>query len=218
MDLNTPQEFLKISEHDFEKEYEKVQLIDIDAKLNSIQTATRKQDLGFPLLTGTEQTAIRKKLQKLSSILTSIKTRKESEEKQQIEKQGVQYSELTAKRHVNIDKDVRHCFDPIVVTMKSQGTREIPQDAVAFITTTSTEISIPCQSGKIRKFDLTKIPAQYWRMLEQHKMSPIYFTIEAGGMLDIKGNLIGLWSAQQNYADVIGQRQIGPTVLALMVV
>jgi hypothetical protein len=217
MDLN-PKELLNISEKDFEKEYEKAQIIDIDAELNAIQTATRKDDLGLPLLTGYERTAIKKKLRALQLILTDIKTTKLEEETQQIKKQGAQYSEQAAKRHVFIDKDVRYCYDDIIVTMQFQGTRKIPLDAVQFITATSTEIAIPCQSKRNRKFDLTKIPAQYWRMLEQHKMTPIFFTIERSGMLDKKGNLIPYWSNQKDYDAVVGQRQISPTVLALMVV
>ena len=217
MDLN-PQELLKICEKDFLKKYEKAPIIDIDAELNAIQIATRKDDLGFPLLTGYERTAIKKKLQALQLILNDIKNKKLDEQTQQIKKQEAQYSEQAAKRHVYVDKDVRYSHDDIIITMQFQGTRKIPLDAVQFITATSTEINIPCQSKRKRKFDLTKIPAQYWRMMEEHKMAPIFFTIERSGMLDKNGNEIGLWSNQKDYDAVIGQRQISPTVLALMVV
>jgi hypothetical protein len=212
------EEVSKFEEKAVQQEGERSQIIDIDARNNSLRVTLNKPDLGLGLLTGSELTIIRRKLQRFQSILTAIKTKKELEERAQIEKQNREYSEQTAKRHVNVDKDVRFSYDSIEVTRRSQGTREIPLDATRLMTATSTEISIPCQSGKTKKFDLTKIPAQYWRMMEEHKLAPLYFTIENSGMLDRKGNLIPLWSNQHEYSAVVGQRQIGPTVLMLMVV
>jgi hypothetical protein len=218
MNMNNPQEILQISEKDFRKEYENALLIEIDAKFNAIQTTTRKPDLGLPLLTGYELTAIKKKLQALQLILNDIKTKKIEEEKEQIKKQDGEYSQQSAKRHVDVDKDVRICTEPITTTMRILGTREISFDALHLITPTETVLSIPCQSGKNRKFDLATIPARYWHMMEEHKMAPLYFTIESGGMLDKKGNAVPIWSNQKDYGATIGQKQIDPTVLMIMVV
>jgi hypothetical protein len=49
-------------------------------------------------------------------------------------------------------------------------------------------------------------------------MRPIFLTVEPSGMIDKKGNHLGVWSNQKDYESVMTQKQISATVVALMVV
>jgi hypothetical protein len=171
-----------------------------------------------PLATPAECQDIRQALIKKENLLASIIRKKELEEKQQQDRQDATFSEKTAKKHIHEDKDVRICYDSVIPRMQALGTEHVPTNSTQWLRPSSTEIEIPCQSGKVRKFDLTKIPVSLWRQLEQNKLAPVFFTVEAGGMIDEKGNSVPVWSNQKDYSVVTKQRQVSATVMALMVV
>jgi len=171
-----------------------------------------------PLATPAECQDIHQALIKKETLLANIIRKKEIEEKQQQDTQDAAFSEKTAKKHVHEDKDIRICFDSVIPRMQALGTEHVPTNSTQWLRPSSTEIEIPCQSGKVRKFDLTKIPVSLWRQLEKNKLAPVFFTIESSGMIDEKGNSVPFWSNQKDYNVVVKQRQISATVMALMVV
>jgi hypothetical protein len=209
--------FETISLKDLEKIVEKEPLLELRERVMMVDKAVRKMEMPA-LSTPTERIKLRENMLSKANLMRQIIAIKEGEQKRIHDKQELEFSEKSAKTHVHDKKDLRYCSEPAIVRMASEGTTIVPHDVVQWLTPTSTELEFLCQSGKKRKLDLTKIPASLWRTLEEKSMRPIFLTVESSGMIDKKGNRLGLWSDQENYESVMSQKQISATVVALMVV
>jgi len=210
-------DFQRISKQDLEKLANKENALQLRERVNMLSKFRKNMEMPA-LATPAECHEIRETLIEKENLLLKIINRKELEEKLKRQEEESQLAEKTAKKHVYESKDIRICYDSVIPRMQALGTEHVPTNSAQWTTPTSTEIDVPCQSGKIRKFNLTKIPQTLWRQLEQNKLTPLFFNIESGGMVDEKRNSVPLWSDQSNYNTVVRQRQVSATVLALMVV
>lgn len=217
--MNTLREinFETIPIKELEKICEKEPLIELRERVMMVDKAVRTMEMPS-LATPTERIELRKNMLSKANLMRQIIAIKEGEQKQKHDKQELEFSEKSAKTHVHDKKDLRYCSEPAIIRMASEGTTSVPHDVVQWLTPQSTELEFLCQSGKKRKLDLTKIPASLWRTLEEKSMRPIFLTVESSGMIDKKGNRLGLWSDQEHYENVMTQKQISATVVALMVV
>jgi hypothetical protein len=209
--------FETISIKDLEHICEKEPLMELRERVMMVDKAVRKMEMPT-LATPTERIKIREDMLSKANLMRQIIAIKEGEQKQNYDKQEREFSEKRAKTHVHDKKDLRYCSEPAIIRMASEGTTSVPHDVVEWLTPTSTTLEFLCQSGKKKKLDLTKIPASLWRTLEEKSMRPVFLTVETSGMIDKKGNHLGLWSDQEHYESVMTQKQISATVVALMVV
>jgi len=209
--------FESIPIRELEKICEKESLIELRERVMSVDKAIRTMQMPT-LSTPIEKIDLRKNMLSKANLMRQIIAIKEGEQKQKHDKQELEFSEKSAHAHVHDKKDLRYCSEPAIIRMASEGTTRVPHDVVQWLTPTSTTLEFLCQSGKRRKLDLTKIPASLWRTLEEKSMRPIFLTVESSGMVDKKGNRLGLWSDQEHYESVMSQKQISATVVALMVV
>jgi hypothetical protein len=209
--------FETISLKDLEKIVEKEPLLELRERVMMVDKAVRKMEMPA-LSTPIERIQLRENMLSKANLMRQIIAIKEGEQKRIHDKQELEFSEKSAKTHVHDKKDLRYCSEPAIIRMANEGTTIVPHDVVQWLTPTSTELEFLCQSGKKRKLDLTKIPASLWRTLEEKSMRPIFLTVEPSGMIDKKGNHLGVWSNQKDYESVMTQKQISATVVALMVV
>ena len=209
--------FETISLKDLEKIVEKEPLLELRERVMMVDKAVRKMEMPA-LSTPIERIQLRENMLSKANLMRQIIAIKEGEQKRIHDKQELEFSEKSAKTHVHDKKDLRYCSEPAIIRMANEGTTIVPHDVVQWLTPTSTELEFLCQSGKKRKLDLTKIPASLWRTLEEKSMRPLFLTVEPSGMIDKKGNHLGVWSNQKDYESVMTQKQISATVVALMVV
>lgn len=182
------EELLKVKEADFEKECEKISIVDLNARIEKNQATLNKQDLNRPMLTGSEITPIRKKLSNLQHILVSVRDRKEKQRYETNKKAQEKWRDDTLRENLH---DLRFAYGMSVDhLMHNTFTMEVldwqkPQ---------STEFEIDAVSGHKLKIDLRKIISpSTLQMLLAKSFSPIYLVVEQAGGYDRHGKKLGYY-------------------------
>lgn len=176
MNWENLEEILKIQEKDFEKEAEKTEIIDLNARIDKLLTLLNKPDLGLPTLIGSEVTLKRKKLTTLHRILIATRDRKEKERFMQNRKLEEKWRDETLPK---VLCDLRYVVGTEAEHLM-HGTFTL--DAVQPQKFPSIEFEIPLTSGGKKKINLKEIISPpILKMLLDRNFAPVYITIEQQG-------------------------------------
>lgn len=194
------------------KKSEKEPLTELRERAMMVDKAVKNMEMPA-LSTPTERLKLREDMRCKANLLRNIIAIKENEEGQKQHHQDAQNVEKTLLEQLS---NLRQSSGAIINRMESLGTIHVPIDAGEWQRLTSTTIEIKCQSGKTRKLDLKKLHPQTLKNLLQKAFVPMFFILEPEGMISREGEHVNYWSNQKDYANVMSQRQVQRTVLALM--
>ena len=192
MNWENLEEILKSQEKDLEKEANKTQIIDLNARIEKIQNILKKPDLGLPTLIGSEVTPKRKKLSTVLNILVSVRDRKEKERFEQNQQAQEKWKNETLK---NILHNLRCAYGTAVNHLMSGSfTMEVPD----WFEPKSTQFEIQALSGHKLKIDLEKLitPSRLQRLLDK-AFIPIYILVEPSGGYDRHGKRMGYFMSSE---------------------
>jgi len=209
MNFENLEEILKISEKDFEKEIEKNQIIDLNARIEKFQGILKKPDLNMPSLIGSEITPRRKKLSAFVAILTKVRDAKEKERYELGKKEREKWKDEYLRDNL---RDLRFItgFDAEHV-MRGEFT----VNTVSWTTPQSTEFEIMAVSEHKIKIDLKRIIAPTTlQMLIDHPLVPVFLVVEPTGMYQ-NNKKLGIWQAG-TWEETRGIELKLGTMLALM--
>ena len=163
----------------------------------------------------TPEDRIRKKA-KLDQLITALQweidKKATSQSKAQFES-GKQWVETTLTEEL---PNLRQSSEDGTSRMQQMGTIGCPLDVLQWHRLTSTTIEVKCHSGKTRNLDLRKLHPQALKNLLETPFRPMFFIMEGEGMISKEGEHVNYWSDQEHYANVMSQRQVQRTVLALL--
>jgi hypothetical protein len=207
-------DFETATEEDIRKACEKAAGSDVKNRLNAFHIYIKKLEPKTATETPEETGLRRRKLTEKATLLQNILNDIELKEKAQRQQADSQYSEKTALEQL---PNIRYSYDSTIRPMQSQGIEVIPLNAVKWETPTSTIIEIRCNSGKVRKLDISKFPASWWKNLTQSRLTPIFITAESAGTQREKNTLEPLWIDKRTFH---GEDKIIaiPTIIAIMLV
>lgn len=209
MNFENLEELLKISEKDFEKEAEKIIIVDLNARIEKFQGILKKNDLGIPSLIGSEVMPQRQKLSSLLHILVSVRDRKEKERYELGKKEKEQWKEQYLREHLG---DFRF----ITGTEAEHVMRgDFTINTVPWTAPQSTEFEIMAVSGHKIKIILKKLIApSTLQMLIDHPLSPVYLVLEPTGAYQ-RGKPLGPW-VSGDWDQTRGIEILQGTMIALM--
>jgi hypothetical protein len=189
MNWNNNEEILKVKEGDFEKEIEKIQIVDLNSRIERNQSNLNKPDLNMPMLTGSEITPIRKKLIILQHILVSVRDRKEKE----------RFTQNQQARETWKNDYLRDNLREFRFITGSEAEHvmhgDFTVDTVQWATPQSTEYEITGVSGDTIKINLKRIIAPTTlQMMIDHPLVPVFLVVEASGMYQHNKKL-GIWQS-----------------------
>jgi hypothetical protein len=176
MNWENLQEILEISEKEFEREAEKTEIIDLNARIEKFQDVLKKPDLGITTLIGSEVTLKRKKLTTLHHILIATRDRKEKERFMQNRKLEEKWRDETLPKVLSdlryvVGTDAEHLMHG-TFTLDAVQPKKFP----------SLEFEIPLVGGGKKKIDLRKaISPPILKMLMEKTFTPVYITVEPTG-------------------------------------
>lgn len=210
MNWENIEEILKISEKDFEKECEKTQIIDLNARIEKFQGILKKPDLNMPTLLGSEITPKRQKLSTLLHILTTTRDKKEKERYELGNKEKERWRDQALKENLH---DLRYAFGaPVDHLIHQTFTMEV----VEWQKPESTEFEIDAVSGHKLKIDLRKIISpSTLQLLLAKSFSPIYLVVEHGGGFDRHGKKLGYFQSGE-WSESHGNEIRAGTTFAIM--
>jgi len=189
MNFENLEEILKISEKEFEKEVEKNQIIDLNARIEKFQSILKKPDLNMPSLIGSEITPRRKKLSAFVAILTKVRDTKEKERYELGKKEKEKWKDEYLRDNL---RDLR-----FITGFEAEHVMrgEFTVNTVSWTTPQSTEFEIIGVSEHKIKIDLKKIIAPTTlQMLIDHPLVPVFLVVEPTGMYQHNKKL-GIWQA-----------------------
>jgi hypothetical protein len=206
MNFENLEELLKISEKDFEKEVEKNQIIELNARIEKFEGLLKPDHLErtWPALTGLEIGDRRKKLSAFKAILTKVRDAKEKERHNQNKQAQEEWRDHALKDNLH---DLRYVFG-MEVDHLMHGT--FTMEVVNWQKTESIEFEIMAVSGHKLKIDLRKIISpSTMQMLLAKAFSPIYLLVERAGGYDRKGKPLGYyvsgeWNESHGYEIRLG--------------
>lgn len=209
MNFENLEEILKISEKDFEKEIEKTQIIDLNARIEKFQGILKKPDLNMPSLIGSEITPRRQKLSSFVAILTKVRDAKEKE----------RYELGKKEREKWRDDFLRDNLRDFRFITGSQAEHimhgDYPVNTVPWTTPQSTEYEIIGTSGNKIKINLKRIIAPTTlQILIDHPLVPVFLAVEPTGMYQHNKRL-GIWQSGE-WEQTRGMELRLGTMLALM--
>jgi len=180
------EEILNVKESEFEKECEKIAIVDLNARIEKNQATLNTQDLNRPMLTGSEITPIRKKLSGLQHILVSVRDRKEKQRYETNKKAQEKWRDDTLRENLH---DLRYAFGTAADHLMHQT---FTMEVLDWQKPPSTEFEIDAVSGHKIKIDLRKlVTPSLLQMLLAKSFSPIYMVVEQGGGYDRHGKKLG---------------------------
>jgi hypothetical protein len=184
-------ETLKMSEKEFEKEANRIEIVNLNARIEKWQAILHKPDLGMPALVGSEITPKRQKLSTLLHILVSTRDRKEKEWFDQNRQAQEKWRDDTLR---DVLHDLRCAYGTAVNhLMYGTFTLEVPD----WFKPQSTEFEIDAVSGHKVKINLKKlISPSTLQMLLDKAFSPIYLVAEQGGGYDRHGKKLGYYQSE----------------------
>jgi hypothetical protein len=205
-------DFETISLKDLEKICEKAPLMELRERVMMVDKAVRNMEMPA-LSTPTERIKLREDMLAKANVLRNIITTKENEERQEQQKCNAQNAEKMILEQL---PNLRYSSEDAIRRMANMGTTNVPVDVPQWHRLTSLIIEVKCESGKIRKLDLRKIHPQALNRLLEKPFIPMFFTMEPEGMVSKDSEPIHYWSDQEHYANVMSQRQVQQTLVALM--
>jgi len=191
MKWNNIEEILKVSEKAFEKEIDKLSIVELNARIEKNQAVLNKQDLNMPMLTGSEITPIRKKLSDLQHRLVSVRDRKEKERYELDKKEKEKWRDQALKDNLH---DLRYVYGTAADHLM-HGT--FTMDVVNWQKPQNLEFEIDAVSGHKLKLDLRKlVTPSILDMLLGKSFSPIYMVVEQSGGYDRHGKKLGYFQSE----------------------
>jgi len=202
----------KISEADLKKLCEKETISELRVRQDSLKRYIQNLKL-TPLETVEEKIKRKTVLQAKVQIMDDVLRQKVQHENAKKHEAEEKFSDQTAMQQLG---NLRYSYEESITTMLQMGTTRVPLNTVAWQKPSSPVIEIHCRSGKVRKLDLRKLPAEWWRNMMQRPFSPLFIIAESSGM-SLQGKDVGTWQ-YPDFEHTNPQKYHSPTVVALMIV
>jgi len=179
-------EFLKVEDKEHQREADKTQIVDLNARIEKLQALNAKTDLGLSALVGTELTEKRKRLHAILHILIATRDRKEKDRYELGKKEKERWRDQALKENLH---DLRYAFGTAADHLMHQT---FTMEVLDWQKPESMEFEIDAVSGHKLKIDLRKIISpSILQMLLTKSFSPIYLLVEQGGGYDRHGKKLG---------------------------
>ena len=210
MNWENLEKILEMKDDDFEKEANKIQIIDSNARIEKFEAILKKSDLGMSTLIGSEITPKRHKLSAFVAILKKVRDAKEKERFNQNRQAREKWRDDTLKIMLH---DMRIIYGTSADRlMHSLITMDVPD----WLKVESLEFDIDGVSGHKIKIDLKKIVSpSTLEMLLAKSFSPIYLVVERSGGYDRHGKKLGYFQ-KDDWMESQGNEIRYGTTLAIM--
>ena len=186
---------------------------DIEEKIAAVNKFIHNLPQASPDETNLQEAERRRNLAQKIVLLRNCQNENENRRKNQQAQNETKSSEEILEREL---PNLRYSYDPLILTLKREGTGAIPLNAIDWKKTTSPLIPIPCMSGETVTMNLKAFTASHWRMLTEHRFSLLFLTAE-NPHLRVDGKKEGLFNDTQTFKcnkRIIAQ----PTIVALFLV